>query len=97
MKLAAALAAAVLTLGIAACGDSDDDSSGDDAGKLRIGLEAPLSGDLQTLGEGMLNGAPMRILGSSIATQLLSVPARSTRTSAGSETPRPSNGRPWEG
>ena len=59
MKLAAALAAAVLTLGIAACGDSDDDSSGDDGGKLRIGLEAPLSGDLQTLGEGMLNGAEL--------------------------------------
>jgi ABC-type branched-subunit amino acid transport system substrate-binding protein len=60
MKLAATLAAAALTLGIAACGDSDDDdSSGDDAGKLRIGLEAPLSGDLQTLGEGMLNGAEL--------------------------------------
>jgi branched-chain amino acid transport system substrate-binding protein len=59
MNLAAALAAGVLTLGIAACGDSDDDSSGDDAGKVRIGLEAPLSGDLQTLGEGMLNGAKL--------------------------------------
>jgi branched-chain amino acid transport system substrate-binding protein len=59
MRLAAALAAAVLTLGIAACGDSDDDSSADDGGKLRIGLEAPLSGDLQTLGEGMLNGAEL--------------------------------------
>ena len=59
MKLAAALALAVLALGIAACGDSDDDGSGDDAGKLRIGLEAPLSGDLQTLGGGMLNGAEL--------------------------------------
>ena len=59
MRFAAVLAAAVLTLGIAACGDSDDDSSGDDSGKLRIGLEAPLSGDLQTLGEGMLNGAEL--------------------------------------
>jgi branched-chain amino acid transport system substrate-binding protein len=58
MKLAAALAAAVLTVGIAACGD-DDDSSEDDSGSLRIGLEAPLSGDLQTLGEGMLNGAEL--------------------------------------
>jgi branched-chain amino acid transport system substrate-binding protein len=57
MKLAAALTAAALTLGIAACGGSDDNSSGGDSGKLRIGLEAPLSGDLQTLGEGMLNGA----------------------------------------
>jgi branched-chain amino acid transport system substrate-binding protein len=59
MKLAAALAAGVLALGIAACGGSDDDTSQDDAGNLRIGLEAPLSGDLQTLGEGMLNGAEL--------------------------------------
>lgn len=59
LKLAAALAAAVLTLGIAACGDSDDDGSGGDSDTLRIGLEAPLSGDLQTLGEGMLNGAEL--------------------------------------
>jgi branched-chain amino acid transport system substrate-binding protein len=59
MRLAAVLAAAVLTLGITACGDSDDDSSGDDSEKLRIGLEAPLSGDLQTLGEGMLHGAEL--------------------------------------
>ena len=59
MKLAAVVAAAVLTLGIAACGDSDDDSSGDDSGKVRIGLEAPLSGDLEILGEGMLNGAEL--------------------------------------
>jgi branched-chain amino acid transport system substrate-binding protein len=59
MKLAAVLAAVGLALGLAACGDSDDDSSGDDSGKLRIGLEAPLSGDLQTLGEGMLNGAEL--------------------------------------
>jgi branched-chain amino acid transport system substrate-binding protein len=59
MRLAAVLAAAVLTLTIAACGDSDDDSSGDDSGTWRIGLEAPLSGDLQTLGEGMLNGAEL--------------------------------------
>jgi branched-chain amino acid transport system substrate-binding protein len=59
LKLAAALAATALTLGIAACGDSDDEKSGDDSGKVRIGLEAPLSGDLQTLGEGMLNGAEL--------------------------------------
>jgi branched-chain amino acid transport system substrate-binding protein len=55
----AAVAAAVFTLAIAACGDSDDDGSGDDSGTWRIGLEAPLSGDLQTLGEGMLNGAEL--------------------------------------
>jgi branched-chain amino acid transport system substrate-binding protein len=47
-----------LALGIAACGD-DDDSSGDDSEKVRIGLEAPLSGDLEILGEGMLNGAEL--------------------------------------
>jgi branched-chain amino acid transport system substrate-binding protein len=58
LKLAAAVAAAVLALGIAACG-GDDDDSGDDSDTLRIGLEAPLSGDLQTLGEGMLNGAEL--------------------------------------
>jgi branched-chain amino acid transport system substrate-binding protein len=58
-KLATTLAATVLTLGIAACGDSDDEKSGDNSGKVRIGLEAPLSGDLQTLGEGMLNGAEL--------------------------------------
>ena len=59
MKLAAALTAAVLTLGIAACGDDDDESSGDNSAKVRIGVEAPLSGDLQTLGEGMLHGAEL--------------------------------------
>ena len=58
MKLTAVLAAAALILGFAACGD-DDDELGDDSGTLRIGLEAPLSGDLQTLGEGMLNGAEL--------------------------------------
>jgi len=61
IKLAAALAATALTLGIAACG-GDDDSSGDDSSgseKVRIGLEAPLSGDLETLGQGMLNGAEL--------------------------------------
>jgi branched-chain amino acid transport system substrate-binding protein len=58
IKLAATLAAGALALGIAACGD-DDDSSGDDSEKVRIGLEAPLSGDLEILGEGMLNGAEL--------------------------------------
>ena len=48
-----AFAAAMLTFGVAACGGSDDSD------KWRIGLEAPLSGDLQTLGEGMLNGAEL--------------------------------------
>ncbi len=58
-KLAAVVAASALTLGIAACGDDDDDSSVDDSGKVRIGLEAPLSGDLEILGQGMLHGAEL--------------------------------------
>src|SRR5690242_11406320 len=37
-----------------ACGSSDDEGSSD---KWRIGLEAPLSGDLSVLGDGMLKGA----------------------------------------
>jgi branched-chain amino acid transport system substrate-binding protein len=53
---AAALAAAALALGLAACGDSEDSSSGD-SDRLRIGVEAPLSGDLQAAGEGVLKGA----------------------------------------
>ncbi len=52
---AAAFATAMLTLGVTACGGSDDSP----ADSWRIGLEAPLSGDLQTLGEGMLNGAEL--------------------------------------
>ncbi len=63
MKLAAALAVAVLTLGIAACGDDDDDSSGGDSASteasetVRIGVEAPITGDLESIGTGMVNGA----------------------------------------
>ena len=57
LKLAAvAIATLALATGVAACGDDDDS---DDSEKWRIGLEAPLSGDLQTLGEGMLNGAQL--------------------------------------
>ena len=59
LKLAAVVATGALILGIAACGDDDDDGSGDDSGKVRIGLEAPLSGDLEILGQGMLNGAEL--------------------------------------
>ena len=53
---AAAFAAAALILGVSACGGSGD-SSGTNPDQWRIGLEAPLSGQLKTLGEGMLNGA----------------------------------------
>jgi branched-chain amino acid transport system substrate-binding protein len=53
---AAALAASALTFGLAAC-DGSEDSSSSNSDRLRIGLEAPLSGDLQAAGEGMLNGA----------------------------------------
>jgi branched-chain amino acid transport system substrate-binding protein len=57
LKLAvAAFAAAALILGISACGGSSD-SSTTNSDQWRIGLEAPLSGQLQTLGRGMLNGA----------------------------------------
>jgi branched-chain amino acid transport system substrate-binding protein len=59
MKLASGIGAVVLALGIAACGGSDDETTAGDSGTVRIGLEAPLSGDLQTLGEGMLNGAQL--------------------------------------
>jgi branched-chain amino acid transport system substrate-binding protein len=62
---AAALAAAALTLGVAACGSDDDGgdttaaatTTGASSNQVRIGLEAPLSGDLKTLGDGMLDGA----------------------------------------
>jgi branched-chain amino acid transport system substrate-binding protein len=53
---AATLAASALTLGLPAC-DGSEDSSSDTSDRVRIGLEAPLSGDLQAAGEGMLNGA----------------------------------------
>jgi branched-chain amino acid transport system substrate-binding protein len=59
LKLAAAAFAAVaLSLGVAGCGSSGD-SSGGNSDQWRIGLEAPLSGDLRTLGQGMLNGAKL--------------------------------------
>ena len=59
-KLAAAvISAAVLALGVTACGDDDSDDSGGGSDAWRIGLEAPISGDLETLGKGMLNGAEL--------------------------------------
>ena len=50
-----AAASVVLASLVVACSDSGDESS--DA--WRIGLEAPLSGDLSVLGDGMLKGAQM--------------------------------------
>lgn len=52
-----ALAAATVLLAslVVACSDSGSDSSD----TWRIGLEAPLSGDLSVLGDGMLKGAQM--------------------------------------
>ena len=52
------LAAAALMFGVSACGGSSD-SSETNADHWRIGLEAPLSGQLKTLGQGMLNGAEL--------------------------------------
>ena len=54
-----ALAAGVLLAApLAACGSGDDGPDGD-AAPLRIGLEAPLSGNQAELGEGMLRGAEL--------------------------------------
>jgi branched-chain amino acid transport system substrate-binding protein len=51
---------ALVAVGLAGC---DDDGGGDGGGAsddtVRIGLEAPLSGDQSTIGEGMLNGAEL--------------------------------------
>ena len=59
---AASFAAVMLSLGVTACFGSDDSS--DDS--WRIGLEAPLSGDLKTLGKGMLNGAQLAAEGTAV-------------------------------
>ena len=54
-SVAVAAATVLLASLVVACGDSGEDS-GD---TWRIGLEAPLSGDLSVLGDGMLKGAQM--------------------------------------
>ena len=62
IRLIAGLAAAVLVLG--ACGGDDDDTGGGaqaDAQTLKIGVIAPLSGDLSALGAGIRNGAELAI------------------------------------
>lgn len=61
-RLIAGLAAAVLVLG--ACGGDDDDTGGGvdtDATTLKIGIIAPLTGDLSALGLGIRNGADLAI------------------------------------
>lgn len=61
-RLIAGLAVAVLVLG--ACGGSDDDDTGgatDDAKVLKIGVIAPLTGDLSALGLGIRNGVDLAI------------------------------------
>lgn len=45
----------VLAVLVAGCGDSDDSKSG----SWKIGLQAPITGDLAQLGEGMLEGAQL--------------------------------------
>src|SRR5829696_7513979 len=56
--LVAVLGIAILALAAVGCGDSDsEDGGGSDT--FRVGLEAPLSGELSVLGEGMLNGAEL--------------------------------------
>ncbi len=55
--LATAFGIAALALVAVGCGDSDSDDGGSNT--FRVGLEAPLSGELSVLGEGMLNGAEL--------------------------------------
>jgi len=58
-RLAAALALALASFALVAAGcgsDSDESGSGDN---FRVGLEAPLSGELSVLGQGMLDGAEL--------------------------------------
>ncbi len=57
IRLTAALALAALTLFAAGCGNSSSDDDSSDT--FRVGLEAPLSGELSVLGKGMLKGAEL--------------------------------------
>lgn len=58
-RLSAALAAiGIICVGAFGCGGSNDEGS-DSSNVIRIGLEAPLSGDQSTLGKGMLQGAQL--------------------------------------
>jgi ABC-type branched-subunit amino acid transport system substrate-binding protein len=50
------IAVAALAFVAAGCGETDDER---ESGPLRLGVEAPLSGEQAVLGKGMLNGARM--------------------------------------
>src|SRR4051794_30164918 len=54
-----ALLVSLVAIALVGTGCGDSDSSDDDSGKFRVGLEAPLSGDQKVLGQGMLKGAQM--------------------------------------
>jgi branched-chain amino acid transport system substrate-binding protein len=58
-RLATATGLAIVALVAVGCGNSDSESSNSDSSKFRVGLEAPLSGELSVLGEGMLKGAQL--------------------------------------
>jgi branched-chain amino acid transport system substrate-binding protein len=57
IRFAMAIVFAGLAVGAAGCGSSSSDDSGSDS--FRVGLEAPLSGEQSTLGQGMLKGAEL--------------------------------------
>jgi ABC-type branched-subunit amino acid transport system substrate-binding protein len=56
-RLGAAIGFAALALLIVGCGGSSSDES--DSGAFKVGLEAPLSGEQEILGQGMLKGAEL--------------------------------------
>lgn len=49
----------VVAVAVAGCDDSDDGDAGQKSDEWRIGLQAPISGDLAVLGKGMLQGAEL--------------------------------------
>lgn len=57
IRFAMAIVFAGLAVVVAGCGTSSSDDSGSDS--FRVGLEAPLSGEQSTLGQGMLKGAEL--------------------------------------
>ena len=57
-RLASALCALVILLIAVGCGSSDSDTGGG-GDTFRVGLEAPLTGELSVLGQGMLKGAQL--------------------------------------